>query len=403
MNRRTVRNIVLIWLAWSVIIIGFMNFAPLRYAPSRSDDALMWTANETRRDSNDGKPYLLDPFLNTQVAWDSEFYLSIATLGYEDPDIRTIEDDDGGVYSLSYAFFPLYPFAMKVVRLPFTLLPITPIAASTIAGLIISLLGTLAAMIALYDIVRGELGDEGGIRAGFMMLIFPTSFFFAVVYTEGMFVGLAFCSLALMRRRQLVAAAVLAALATGTRAVGGVLIVPLLLAWWQMYRAAPVKRDAWLRLPLLALPLIAYALWRSAYGVPFDSVEETLFGNGVLELHKTVEAWRQILERARTVPETMTIVVMTVSAIILAFVSCALAFRRYPHLALFGLLALLIPLTGGWTGTQSSLRYVLVVPTLWIVLARWGRNIVFDRAWTLFSILLLGMQAFLFSYDFWVA
>jgi len=29
--------------------------------------------------------------------------------------------------------------------------------------------------------------------------------------------------------------------------------------------------------------------------------------------------------------------------------------------------------------------------------------VVFERAWTLFSVLLLGMHAFLFSYDFWVA
>jgi len=407
MKKQTLFNIVLIWLAWSIILIGFMHFVADRVRPDRPDDALMWSATETTIRSNNNKPYLSDPFFNELVAWDSEYYLSISIAGYDNLEMRSQPEEsliqaDGEAYHTSYAFFPLYPLMMRVVRIPFTPF-LTPIAASTAAGILISLLGTLAGMIALYDIVREDLGEEGGLRAGFMMLIFPTSLFFAVIYTEGLFVGLAFSSLALMRRKQLVIAAILAALATWTRATGGVLIVPLAFSWWMMYSKSENKSVILRQLPVVAFPLIAYGIWRYFNGVPFDFVQTHHFGNGFLAIEKTLRAWGGILVRANEFPETRMIVVLGIGSILLSILSCALMARKYPRLALFGFFALLIPLTGGWTMTQSGIRYVLVVPTLWVLLAYWSKHPVFERAWMLFSILLLAIQAFLFSFDFWVA
>jgi hypothetical protein len=47
-------------------------------------------------------------------------------------------------------------------------------------------------------------------------------------------------------------------------------------------------------------------------------------------------------------------------------------------------------------------RYMLITPALYIFLAYLGKNKAFDRAWTIFSILLLGMEASLFAADMWV-
>ncbi len=406
MNIRTLRTLALIWIAWVVILIGYMHFAPIRYAPARSDDALVWTANETRRDSNEGKIYLLEPFLNTQVAWDSEFYLSVATFGgYDDPAIRLVTPQRGGdtpAYSMSYAFFPFYPLMMRVVRAPFPLFGLNDIAASALAGVIVSVVGTLIAMIALYDLVRDELGDDGAIRTGFYLLIFPAGFFFAVVYTEGLFVALAFGSLALMNRRRLIPAAILAVLAVWTRSVGGALVIPLLITWaYQMWKQPEARRGLLLRLPLLFLPIAAYFVWRAAYGVPFDFVNANWFGNALFDFANSRLAWEQFLARAAETPETSAYAAMSIGAMAIAAVSCLLTIRRYPAAAIFGLIAILIPLTSGWTATNSAFRYALVVPTLPIMLARWGKHAAFDRAWTLFSILLLAMNAFLFAFDFW--
>jgi len=401
MSGRSLRMIALIWLAWSAIMVGYMALATTRYIPSRPDEALSWSAQETRRDSLEDNLYLLDPFLNSQVAWDSEYYLAIATTGYDDPDISTVSVD-GETYSKSYAFFPMYPYAMKILRAPLTLFGLTPIAASTLAGVLISLLGTLGAMVALYDITRDELGEEGGIRTAFMMLIFPASFFFATVYTEGLFVGLAFGSLALMQRRWLIPAAILAMLATWTRAVGGVLILPLAITWLILFlKPEADKRRLLIQLPFLALPLVAYGIFRLANGHPFEIVEVEWFGNRLFDFGLTADAWSQIIERAQTEPQTAAWVIMNLSATALAVVSLCVCVRRYPMLALLGFMALLIPLTSGWTGTNSAFRYVLAVPTLWVMLGRLSRSQVFERSWTVFSVLLLAMNAFLFSFDFW--
>ena len=177
--------------------------------------------------------------MNEQVAWDSEFYLSIALRGYDDPNVRTAtpvnEDDKPGQepVSLNYAFYPMYPWVMRIVSYPLRLVTPTPVASLTLAGVLVSALGALAAMIALFDIVRLREGDDSATRAAFYMLIFPTGFFLAMVYTEGLFMGLAFASLALMQRKHLAWAGLLAAVAVWTRAVGIALIFPLAIAWWQ--------------------------------------------------------------------------------------------------------------------------------------------------------------------------
>jgi hypothetical protein len=400
---KQVWQMVFLWLAWSIIIVGYMELASIRYQPERPDYALVWSDTETTQRSNLNNPYLLDSMLNSIVAWDSEYYLSIATVGYEDIENVVPVEADGEVHSKSYAFFPLYPYLMKVVRLPFVLLGFSPIGASTIAGLIVSLLGILGGMLAIYDLCREELGEEGALRVVFFMMIFPVSYFFAVVYTEGLFVGLAFGSLAFLRRKQWIAAALLAAFATWTRSIGAVLLLPLLLSWAYEYRKSEDKRNLLLHLPILFAPLLAYGIWRWAFGIHFDFVQDNWFGNRLFDISTTMRAWGAMLAHAQEFPEARFHVILGLSAVVLAVLSCLFNARKYPYLAIFGFLALLVPMTGGWTGTNSAIRYVLVVPTLWIMLGQWSKNMVFERAWTLLSILLLAMQAFLFSVDMWSA
>ena len=86
-------------------------------------------------------------------------------------------------------------------------------------------------MLSIYDLTRAELGEEGGLRAAFYMLIFPTGFFLAQVYTEGLFIGLALGCLMLVYHKRFFWAGVLAALATLTKAIGLALIFPLFLGW----------------------------------------------------------------------------------------------------------------------------------------------------------------------------
>ncbi len=408
------RKLILLWLAWAILVIGFQALVDWRLQPARPDESTGWTADETQADSQDGKIYLLDPFMNAQVSWDSEYYLSIAVGGYDDPDMRLIEVRDGNLRSRvrqNFAFFPLYPQVMHYVSLPLSILGMTPIATATLAGVLVSLLGTLGGMIGLYDLTCEHLGEAGALRAVFYMLIFPTGFFLAQVYTEGLFIGLAFGSLALIHHKRWLAAGALAALATWTRSVGAALVVPLALAWlqtvdWRRLREA--WRAALIPLVAILLPVGAYLIFRQIMGHNFDLIQDQYFGRRFLNMIVNppgVEWGVNNMLTAFRAPSDYTQMfiyyLLEIASLMLALVACMFTLRRYTGLALFSLAVLFISVTSG--APQSLIRYVLVVPSLFIFLATLGKHFVFDRAWTILSLLLMSMEVALFTWDMWVA
>jgi Gpi18-like mannosyltransferase len=250
MNKIAFRKIFLIWLAWVFIVIGFQSLATARFQPVFPDLAQDWTSTYTLPATYQvNRPYLVEPFMNAQVCWDSEYYLSIAIGGYDDPKVphltpAGVTDWNNGMLldglpykgdsvSLNYAFFPFYPWVMWLFAQPLKLIGLNLIATTTLAGVIVSALGALLGMLALYDLTYDTLGEDGAMRAAFYLLIFPTGFFLVQVYTEGLFVGLAFACLALLRRGKWLPAALLGAAATLTRAVGVALIIPMALTWFR--------------------------------------------------------------------------------------------------------------------------------------------------------------------------
>jgi hypothetical protein len=401
---KSLRTLLLIWLTWAAILIVFQNVVPQRLLLRRPDFALEWTPGETGAHSQDDKPYLIDKFMNQQVAWDAEYYLSIAVGGYDDPSMRRIPiRETGEAVSQNYAFFPLYPHLMGVVMIPLSILGLTSIGTATLAGILVALVGTLWGMIGLYDLAREELGEDGAIRAAFYLLIFPSGFFLAQVYTEGLFVGLVFCSLALLRRQQLGWAAVLAVCAVWTRAVGVALIVPLALTWYQGLHGKPINRQMLWRGLAVLLPVAAYVMWSlSAWGVNFRAVEENFFGRGLFLIEDSWQRWREAWAAiSGTNSQAAVYYALEFATVALALAACGLTLRRYPGVALFGLTAIAIAVFSGWP--QSMLRYMLIVPASYLVLSRWGRHTAFDRAWTLGSALIMGILALLYTFDMWVA
>ena len=428
MTRNRFLTVAAMWLAWVAIVMVFQEFVPARLKLQTPDYALTWTPNETRPRSQNDKPYLVEPFLNRHVSWDSEFYLSIATTGYDDPRVRAIAVGNGSArqvdpasatpplgdspenrpLSLNYAFMPLYPLVTRVIAFPIQVLGLTPIAAATLAGVLVSVLGALAAMLALYDLVRDELGEAGGLRAAFYLIAFPTGFFLAQVYTEGLFVGLAFGCIALARRKQWLWAALLAVLATWTRAVGVALVIPLAWALWNELRAKevslrPLDRRLVFHAMLVLLPVVAYLTWHySFWGRAFAIVEGSYFSRGLFLLGQSLSVWGQsfgaMLNGSGNTQATA-YYALELFGILLGLLATALTIRRYPDIALFGLVVLVVSLTSGVA--QGMLRYVIAMPAVFIVLSRLSKNAVFDRSWTFGSVLAQGVVATLFTFDMW--
>jgi hypothetical protein len=398
------RSILLLWFCWLVILVSYQTLVLQRFEIRRPDHVLEWTAFDTGQKNPAQEPSLTEPFLNTQVSMDSEYYISIATVGYEDPLPGEMEREGGEPIKVNYAFFPVYPYAIRFLSVPLSLLGLNPIATATLAGVLVSALGSLTAMLALYDLCRDHLGRDGGLRAGFYLLIFPTGFFLAQVYTEGLFLGLSFASLALMRRNHLGWASVLAVFAVYTRPIGVVLVLPLAWAWLRQWQASAQPRPRILfNLIWVVLPVAAYAIWRySAWGEVFALLEEEYFGRKLLWIDFTwgslIKAWRPIQEGQF---QTALYFGLEFAAIGVGLIACVLTARRYPEIALYSFIVLLIPFTSGYL--QSNQRYVLAMPVIFLALAQLGRNALFDRVWSMLSLLWMGFLAMLFSFDFWTA
>jgi hypothetical protein len=418
-GRLPLRAIVLLWLCWAVIILGYQAIAPGRFAPEHPDRSTPWTAAETLPDSHRGHSYLTNPVLNPEVAWDSEFYISIAVGGYRDPQMRALapgsdlgnttlgpQGEHPGWTSLNYAFFPAYPWAMRALGWPLQVLGLDPVAAVIVAGVAISLAGALAAMVALADLAAG-LGDAGEgdeLRAAAYLLVWPASFFLAAVYTEGLFVGLSFGALALARRERWAWAGLLAALAAWTRSTGALLLLPLAWMWLAQgglgrLRARPLSGE-FVRLVAVLAPAAAYLAWRAVFGARFDFVEGHFFGRGLLWLELSRNSWRDALALVTSgQPQARAYYLVEAWGVVAGLAACVLLVRRDPALALYGLAILGVALTSG--AAQGMHRYVLSLPALFLIPARLGRQPVFDRVWMLGNTLAMGVFALAFAYDFW--
>ncbi len=408
MTKTTLYKITLLWLAWVVILLSFQWIVTTRLQIKHPDLAVFWSKSQTLPSSNNGRLYLLEPFMNRQVAWDSEYYVGIAVGGYDDPAAGAVTNPKTGKDVIkNYNFFPLYPYVIRIFALPLKLF-LNPIAAASLAGVLVAALGTLAGLLALWDMTRPYFEEADSDRAVFYLLIFPTAFFFTMVYTEGLFIGLAFGALALSKRGHWGWASLLGLLAAWTRAHGAVLFLPLLLFWlMQIHWREPLKPQItwqWLvRGALACLPLAGYLLWRySALGRGWAELQEFQFGRGLLSVGKSIEDWKSAFEYARYLGEGAGRVyfVIEVGVILLAVLASVWLIRRDPAVALFSLAVVLLT---GFSGAAGSMaRYMLIVPALYIFLAQLGRNKTFDRAWTIFSLLLLGMEASLFAANMWV-
>lgn len=418
------RTVALIWAGWAITILAFQAYLPARLELARPDYAIEWTPQETQAGAQDDKLFLNEPFLNRHVSWDSEFYLGVALEGYSSDNIRRVNgeidpeslpgvwpfavpaDAAGKRLSMSLAFFPLYPLTIRALSVPLSILGMNPVATASLAGVAVSLLGTLAGMLALYRLAKDELGEEGGLRAAFYLVIFPSGFFLAQVYTEGLFVGLAFWSLLMARRKHFVWAAALAVLATYARAVGVLLALPLLYHWVAsgMWRQLLPKQFSWRAAGglLVALaPVLAFGLWRlSYYGQAFTIVEDVWFGRGLLEWGKTFYNWGVVLDILRAgVSQSSAYYSLELAGIVLGFVACLIGLRRHPDLAMFGLAAVFLSFTSGQA--QGMYRYILAAPSVMLLLARAGRHVAFDRTWSTVSLLMMSIMAALFSFDMW--
>src|SRR4051812_10898468 len=167
----------------------------------------------------------LDALFAPLARWDAVWYLGVAHGGY-----------DGA----STAFFPLYPLLVRALA------PGGDPRALLFAAYFVSLVSLAGAFFLVRRLVELELGPVIARRSLLLLAFFPGALWLGAPYAESLFLLLSVGALYAARTGHWAWAGVCAALASGTRSAGIVLLVPLALMWWRSPRRT---RDlAWLGL-----------------------------------------------------------------------------------------------------------------------------------------------------------
>ncbi len=181
--------------------------------------------------------------------WDSRWFLRAATLGWP----RHLPFDHGHVAGSTIAFFPLFPLSIRWLS---DLTGLSPLA----AGITLTTVTGLTAMIGVWALVRHYADQASADRATLLVAVFPGSFVLSMVYSEGWALTfLAFGLLALLQKRW-VLAGLLGLLASFTTPVALAFEVSCL---WCAYRELSTERN-WraLAAPILApLGFVYYQVW----------------------------------------------------------------------------------------------------------------------------------------------
>jgi hypothetical protein len=163
--------------------------------------------------------HFTERLLGVWTHWDGEWFLYVAQVGYRSGEATS-------------PFFPLYPVLSRVFA---TLTG----GNYPVGGVLVSLLAGFAVFWLLYELVRRDFDDALAMRSVLYLAIFPTSFFLAAVYSEGLFIALALGAFIAARHLgNFWLAGLLIGLAALTRNIGILLLIPLGYEWLRQSRPA---------------------------------------------------------------------------------------------------------------------------------------------------------------------
>ncbi len=319
------------------------------------------------------------------VRWDSQWYLHIAAGGYQ------------GVRE--YAFSPLYPFLIWLF---------TPeVGSGAMAGLVLSNVAFLGALVWLQGLVREEWGVDVARRTTDYLILFPFSFYFSAVYTESLFLLFTVVSFAAARRRNWMLAGLAGLGASLTRSVGMVLVLPLLYEFWR-------SRERWAkswRIGLVFVGPAIFALYQYfREGDPFLFLQAQRIG------WDRVTTWPWVgfvaaFKQMATHPypaysQVITVLDLSSSLLFLALILWMI-FRFPPAYALYSGAAYLLSVTAPSLGAVSPLlsmsRLVLVLFPAFIVLGVLGKRESVNRLLVITAPVIQGCAFAVFSSWHWLA
>ena len=178
------------------------------------------------------------PFLEMWTIFDGSAYIKMAKLGY--------------IGAGCYAWFPLYPFIMKILAFF--------IHSYNLSGLIISNISFLLGLCVFYRLANLETDGESAKRAVWYLSLTPFSYYFSCAYSESLF--FLFCVLTFYSiKRAKWPFAGISAMLTGLTRIIGVTIYPSLIYSYIMEKKENNKKIFSPDLVYILLMLLAVSLF----------------------------------------------------------------------------------------------------------------------------------------------
>lgn len=287
---------------------------------------------------------LYSRFVGLFAHFDGIHYLRLVKHGYVDTGIQ--------------AFFPVYPL---LVRNTSSLLHTDPLLTGIVLNLSF-LFGTLL-------IVNKYLLKKNFSRFALIFLLFPTSFFLVMFYSESLFIFLVAAFFASLKNKKYFLASLFAGIASGTRVVGFALGVALIVDYLLKNKKPKLlELVSFALVSQLGLMSYMYYLW-GRWGDPLLFIHvQGMFGAGrssgdIILLPQLIYRYLKII---LTVPSSSVTFLRSLWELVIFFVSIGALYIARKKLEIseiiFCLLTLLVPTL---SGTLSSYpRYLLVaLPT----------------------------------------
>lgn len=328
--------------------------------------------------------------------WDSGQFTYIAVHGY------------GTAWRT--AFFPLFPLLEGIPTL------LTGHGDPFVMGLVIASLADLGTLVVLYQLVQYDFDQEQAWRAVLYLSVFPTAFFLVAAYNESLFLCLALLSFYQMRCGQWWLAGLAGFLASLTRSVGVLLLIPFCYEYLRQ-RAFNMKALRLDGISGLAIPA-GLALFAGYCAIRFQDI--------LAFSHAQSSGWKRqlqfpwvglnnawnVISRDHILSFNSIHNVMDASAMLLMLLLVVCCFvgpwkfsrdqRSYALFAASLYLFLLLFPSADTFPLQSLSRLVLEVFPAFLVLAAMGKNRQFHLYYLVLSVSLLSFMLLQFLTGRWI-
>jgi Gpi18-like mannosyltransferase len=315
--------------------------------------------------------------------WDSGWYLAIVQNGYfYVPGVQS-----------SVAFFPLYPLLVKIFSLS--------IADPRITGIVISNVALFLAVIYLFKLIRLDYEDENiALNAVVFILIFPTSFFLSIFYSESLFLFLSLVCFYYARKHRWFLSSLAGYFAALTRSLGVFILIPILIEYLtptspSNTQLARIKKDI-LWLLLIPAGLLSYMFYL------YVQFKEPL------AFLKAESAWSRGFSLSLSTLMSIFTYDPFYAAIFGGFTVASISLviylvhrRARLSYVIYVAVQLFFVFTSGII--ESLPRYLCVLFPLFLEFGLIARNKLWGDALKLFSISLLTLFVILFANGYWLA